>query len=103
MDYGDMYNLLSKLGRRGMPYARFKAAIHSMGFRLDDAEMFNLFAELDINQDAVLDWGEFRGGVLSIVKDRMPESILLKLVLSKMDVIKKVTVVILGMSFLFAF
>jgi Ca2+-binding EF-hand superfamily protein len=103
MAYGDLYELFDKLGRRGMPFSRFKPAVQAMGFKFEDKELYEVFSELDINQDASLDWNEFRGGLLVIVKEKMPEAILMKLGLSKMDVIKKVLLIILGMGGLFAF
>jgi Ca2+-binding EF-hand superfamily protein len=103
MEYGDLYQLFDKLGRRGMPFSRFKPAVAAMGFKFDEKELYEIFSELDINQDASLDWNEFRGGLLVIVKEKMPEAILMKLGLSKMDVIQKVCIVVLGMGGLFAF
>jgi Ca2+-binding EF-hand superfamily protein len=103
MNYGDLYPLLNKLGRRGMPYSRFKAAVYAMGFRYSDRELYGVFAELDINQDNILDWQEFRGGVLVVVQERLPESILKTLGLSAMDVIQKVCFIVIGMGSLFAF
>ena len=73
-----------------MPFSRFKPAVAAMGFKFDEKELYEIFSELDINQDASLDWNEFRGGLLVIVKEKMPEAILMKLGLSKMDVIQKV-------------
>jgi Ca2+-binding EF-hand superfamily protein len=103
MAYGDLYELFDKLGRRGMPFSRFKAGVQAMGFKFDDKELYEVFSELDINQDASLDWNEFRGGLLVIVKEKMPEAILMKLGLSKMDVIKKIVLIVFGMGGLFAF
>jgi hypothetical protein len=103
MSFGDLYELFDKLGRRGMPFTRFKAAVQAMGFKFEDKELYEVFSELDINQDASLDWNEFRGGLLVIVKEKMPEAILMKLGLSKIDVIQKVALIVLGMGGLFAF
>ena len=48
-----------------------------------------VFSALDVNQDAQLDWAEYKGGVLTLVKEKMPQAILLKLGMSEMDAIQK--------------
>jgi len=103
MAFDDLYELLDKLGRRGMPFARFKASVQGIGLKVDQEEVYEVFSSLDVNQDAQLDWAEFKGGMLTIVREKMPQAILIKLGMSEMDIIKKVTIVVFGMATLFAF
>lgn len=86
-----------------MPFSRWKAAVQGLGLKVSDDELYEVFSSLDVNQDAQLDCQEYKGGVLTIVKEKMPQAILIKLGMSEMDVIQKVAIVVFGMATLFAF
>jgi len=103
MPYEDLYELIDKVGRRGMPYQRFKTAVTWMGFKFEEEALYEIFAALDVNQDMTLDWSEFRGGMQYIVSEKLPEAILLKIGMSKIQVVKAVLGVVIIMATLFAF
>jgi Ca2+-binding EF-hand superfamily protein len=103
MPFGDFFALLDKVGRHGMPFSRFRTSVQALGLKVDEHVLYQIFSELDVNQDAQLDWCEFRGGYLMIVKDQLPEAIRVKLGMSDMDVLTSVVGVIVGMTTLFAF
>lgn len=103
MPYEDLYALIDKVGRRGMPYQRFKVAVQWMGFKFEEEALYEIFAALDVNQDMTLDWSEFRGGMQYIVSEKLPEAILLKIGMTKIQVVKAVLAVVAIMAVLFAF
>jgi len=103
MPYDDLYKLMDKIGRRAMSYARFQSAVTWMGFRFDEGDLYEVFASLDINQDSQLDWPEFRGGVMTLLKQKLPQMILQKIGMSETEMVRRVTGVVFAMVSLFAF
>jgi Ca2+-binding EF-hand superfamily protein len=103
IDYRTIFQLLDKIGRRGMPFSRFKMWVKKMEMRFRDDELYDVFATLDVNQDGMMSLSEFMGGLAILVKQRLPQTILVKLGMTKMQMISAVLVVVGGMGLLFAF
>lgn len=103
IDYADMYMVVDKLGRNGLPYKGFRTCVERLDFTVDEEALFETFAGLDINQDGFLDWPEFRAGIATIVRVKLPEAILIKLNMSTMQIVEAVCGVVLSMVALFSF
>lgn len=103
MAFGDLLPLVDKLGRRGMPYSKFKQTIAWMGFRFEEELLYETFAMLDVNQDGVLDHAEFQGGLSMIVAEKLPESILMRIGMDKVAIVKAVLGVVVIMTIAFSF
>eukprot|EP00747_Dinoflagellata_sp_TGD_P069444 gnl/TRDRNA2_/TRDRNA2_156136_c0_seq2.p1 gnl/TRDRNA2_/TRDRNA2_156136_c0~~gnl/TRDRNA2_/TRDRNA2_156136_c0_seq2.p1 ORF type:complete len:508 (-),score=118.80 gnl/TRDRNA2_/TRDRNA2_156136_c0_seq2:9-1313(-) len=97
MAFEDMYALLDSVGRRGLPYESFQRTVVQLGFTFGHRELYEVFSSLDLDQDGQLNWAEFRGGMEMIVKEKLPQSILVRIGMSDTQMAQRVVGVVVGM------
>jgi Ca2+-binding EF-hand superfamily protein len=99
----DIFKVLDKINRRGLPFSHFKMCVKKMEMRFDDEELYDVFSTLDINQDGLLDVSEFKGGMAILCKARLPTVIMVKLGMSPVQMMQAVAIALGCMCLLFAF
>ena len=89
-----MYGVLGTLGKTGMQFELFTFVLRNgLHFRLKNKELFEVFAQLDINHNNQISFDEFHASCAVIFKERVPEDILTKLSLRHDQIFLKVILI----------
>jgi len=101
--YESLLDVANGLGRKGLPLDSFVSLVHELHLSIPDAQLHEIFARMDVNQEFGITWPEFRSGFCLMMKDTLPNNLLDGIGLSERKMTSFVAATVFSLFLMFVF